>query len=217
MRRNKRIGGLCLLAVWMLLCTGCAPAADTPRPSEETGVDGLLCLQYSSFSGTFPEDGSGRQVNNVAAILVHNGSTEFLDYAKVSCAIGNESGTFLITGLPPGATAWVLEKDAKTVTANDHFGTTQCREYSFRQDAVMSTDKLAISISGNTVTVTNQSGQTLRNVCLYYKSVHNDGHYFGGITYMLSFGDLEPGASAQKQSSHYGAQSRIVRYSFQES
>lgn len=107
--------------------------------------------------------------------------------------------------------------DAKTVEADEDFVALQCQEYSFRQDAVMATDKLAVSTSGNTVTVVNQSGQMLRNVCLYYKSVHEDGHYFGGITYMLSFGDLAPGETAQKQSSHYGAQSKIVRYSFQES
>lgn len=217
MRRSKRISALCLLAGWMLLCSGCAPGSEKAEPSAITAFGNLECVQYSSFSGTFPEDGSGREVNNVAAILVHNSSAEFLDYAKVSCAIGNESGTFLVTGLPPGATAWVLEKDAKTVEADEDFAALQCREYSFRQDAVMATDKLAVSASGNTVTVVNQSGQMLRNVCLYYKSVHEDGHYFGGITYMLSFGDLAPGETAQKQSSHYGAQSQIVRYSFQES
>lgn len=216
-RRYKRIGGLCLLAGWLFMCSGCAPGPEKAEPPANATSGSLVCVQYSSFSGTFPEDGSGRQVNNVAAILVHNSSAEFLDYAKVSCAIGNESGTFLVTGLPPGATAWVLEKDAKTVKADENFGTMQCREYSFRQDAVMATDKLAVSTSGSTVTVVNQSGQILRNVCLYYKSVHDDGNYFGGITYMLSFGDLDPGETAQKQSSHYGAQSQIVRYSFQES
>lgn len=171
-KRSKRICALFILAGCMFLCSGCAPGPEKVEPPATTASGNLVCVQYSSFSGTFPEDGSGRQVNNVAAILVHNSSAEFLDYAKVSCAIGNESGTFLITGLPPGATAWVLEKDAKTVKADDDFGTMQCREYSFRQEAVMATDKLEVSTSGNTVTVVNQSGQTLRNVCLYNKMEH---------------------------------------------
>ena len=200
----------------LTLC-GCAPRES--EPPETTGDEdgGLVCVQYSRFSGTFPEDGTGRQVKSVAAILVHNDSGEFLDYANVTCVIGSESGTFQVTGLPPGATAWVLEKDAKTVAADDYFGAMQCEKYSFRSDAVMSTDKLSVKAEGNTLTVTNQSGKTLKNVCVYYKTVHDDGNYFGGITYMLNFGNLEPGASAQKQSSHYGSDSRIVRYSFQES
>lgn len=217
MRRSNRIRVLALLTVGVLLLSGCAPGGGGNTDPTDDGSGGLLCLQYSSFSGTFPEDGTGRQVKNAAAILVHNSSGEFLDYATVTCVIGSESGTFQVTGLPPGATAWVLEKDAKTVTADDYFGAMQCKEYSFRSDAVMSTDKLSVKAEGSTLTVTNKSQKTLQNVCVYYKTVYDDGNYFGGITYMLNFGTLEPGASAQKQSSHFGSQSRIVRYSFQES
>ena len=217
MNQLNRIRLLALLLAGVILLAGCAPGESEPPATTGNGSGGLLCLQYSKFSGTFPEDGTGRQVKNVAAILVHNSSDEYLDYADVTCVIGSESGAFHVTGLPPGATAWVLEKDAKTVAADDYFGAMQCKEYAFRADAVMSTDKLSVKAEGNTLTVTNRSNKTLENACLYYKTVHGDGHYFGGITYMLNFGTLEPGASAQKQSSHFGSQSRIVRYSFQES
>lgn len=216
MERHNRIRWLALIMVGLLFLSGCSGGtAETTAPTDNFG--GLVCLEYSRFSGTFPEDGSGREVTNVAAMLVYNSSTEFLDYATVECTIGSGTGTFQITGLPPGATVWVLEKDAQTISEGEAFTARECEQYAYRSDAVMSTDLLSLKADGSTLTVTNVSDKTLENVCVYYKTVHSDGHYFGGISYMLSFGNLVPGESAQKQSSHFGSDSKIVRYSFQES
>lgn len=195
-------------------CTGSGPGEDGPKVQN---FGGLVCLEYSRYSGPFPEDGSGRTVESVAAMKVHNSSDQFLDYATVEAQIGTHVGTFQITGLPPGGTAWVLEQGGMTLTAEDVFRATKCDDYFFRPDAVITTDKLRTKADGSTLTVTNESKQTLQNVCVYYKTVHADGNYFGGITFMLNLGTLEPGQSASKQSSHFGEDSKIVRYSFQES
>lgn len=214
--RHNRIRWLILIMAGLLILSGCSE-----EPEETTGstdnFGGLVCLEYSRFSGSFPEDGSGREVTDVAAMLVYNSSSEFLDYATVECSIGSSTGTFQITGLPPGATAWVLEQDARTVSDGDTFTARTCEQYAYRSDAVMSTELLSVEPDGSTLTVKNVSDKTLENVCVYYKSLHSDGHYFGGICYMLNFGTLDPGESAQKQSSHFGSDSKIVRYSFQES
>lgn len=214
----SRYNRICLLAVILagvMLFSGCiGPGDDTTPTAADLG--GLVCLEYSRYTGAFPEDGSGRQVSNVAAMLVRNSSSEFLDYATILCDVGGQSGTFQITGVPPGGTVWVLEQSGLSLKEGDRFAATECEEYYFRPDAVMRTDQLSVKVDGNSLTVTNASEKRLKNVCVYYKTVHSDGNYFGGITYMLNFGDLEPGASAQKQSSHFGSDSKIVRYSFQE-
>lgn len=217
MKRNNRIRWLSLVMAGLLFLSGCTGSGPGDNEPEVQNFGGLVCLEYSRYSGPFPEDGSGRTVESVAAMKVHNSSDQFLDYATVECQIGQHVGTFQITGLPPGATAWVLEQEGMTLTAQDRFVATKCEDYFFRDEAVITTDKLSTQAEGNTLTVTNQSKQTLKNVCVYYKTVHTDGNYFGGITYMLNLGDLEPGQSASKQSSHFGENSRIVRYSFQES
>ena len=202
-----------------LLLAGCASGKpDTqeqpPLVEKQEGVD-LVCVEYSSFSGAFPEDGTGRAVTDVAAMLVRNDSGRFLDTALVQCAIGDATGTFKVTGLPAGASVWVMEQNGMKISASDSFEITECREYAFRDDAVTETDRLTVATNGGTISVTNVSADTLNNVCLYYKAVHGDGHYFGGITYMLTFDTLEPGQSMQKQSSHFGPNTQIVRYSFQ--
>lgn len=195
-------------------CTGSGPGEDGPKVQS---FGGLVCLEYSRYSGPFPEDGSGRTVQDVAAMKVRNSSDRFLDYATVEAQIGDQIGTFQITGLPPGSTVWVLESSGITLTAEDRFLATGCEDYFFRDEAVITTDKLRTETDGSTLKVTNTSKTALKNVCVYYKTVHTDGNYFGGITYMLNMGDLDPGQSASKQSSHLGEDSKIVRYSFQES
>ena len=214
MRRFNRI--LCV-AFAVLLLTGCSKKTTQKEDPAVQSFGGLVCLEYSRYTGSFPEDGTGRAVENVAAMLVRNSSDKFLDFAKVECRVGNQIGTFQVTGLPPGGTAWVMEESAMTLTPEDEFTAFDCEDYYFKEDAVITTDLLSVQSSGNTLTVTNQSDKTLENVCIYYKTVHEDGFYFGGITYMLSFGQLAPGGQATKQSSHFGENSQIVRYSFQES
>ncbi len=214
----KKKSVLALVFALMLL-SGCAapmPLDEEPGPvPQQTDGAPLVCVEYSSFSGSFPEDGSGRQVAGVAAMLVRNDSNRFLDYALVECQIGEGVGTFKVTGLPAGKSVWVLEQNGRTVTAGDAFQVTACEDYAYRDNALTQTDKLTVAVDGNRVTVTNVSQETLVNVCLYYKSTHTDGNYFGGITYMLAFDTLKPGQALQKQAGHFGENSQIVRYSFQ--
>ncbi len=200
-----------------LFLTGCSADEQSSGEPKVQNFGGLICLEYSRYTGAFPEDGSGRQVENVAAMLVRNSSDQFLDFATVKCRVGTQIGTFQVTGLPPGGTAWVLEQTGMSLSEGEEFAAFECEDYYFREESVITTDKLSVETDGNTLTVTNESDKTLENVCVYYKTVFEDGFYFGGISYMLEFGELAPGEQATKQSSHFGENSRIVRYSFQES
>lgn len=217
MATNKRIRWLPLLLAGALFLSGCSsgPGKETAGPQSQD-LGGLVCMERSLYTGGFPEDGTGRQVEDVAAIRVHNSSDKYLDYATMVCNVSGRTGSFEITGLPPGGTAWVMEKSGMTIDQGETFTAEPPEDPVFREDAVMSTDKLSAEPEEGGLTVTNRSDQTLKDVCVYYKSVR-DGVYFGGITYMLVIGDLEPGASATKQSGHFGDSSKIVRYSFQES
>ena len=181
---------------------------------ESNGTEELVCLQFSRYSGAFVEDGSDEAVSNVAAMLVANTGSEFLDLATVTYDAGGQTATFVVTGLPPGEKAWVLESNRMILADGIEFRLRDCAT-TFRPDAVTQTDLLSVTPQGDTLTVENTSDRTLENVCVYYKVYHTDGNYLGGITYMLSFGTLKPGESARKQSVHYGEDARIVRFSYQ--
>lgn len=209
-----------ILLLSALMLGGCAKKtpelAHRQAISVIEGEDELICEEYSRFTGAFPEDGSGRPVTDVAAIKVTNASSKFLDYALIQCDIGEDRvGKFKVTGLPAGKSAWVLEQDAMTITEGERFQARTCTDYAFRPDAITQTDRLSVTVEGNNVTVMNRSGQTLENVCIYYKVCHNDGNYFGGFTPMLNFGTLPPGQGTRKQSAYFGEGAEIVRFSFQ--
>ena len=216
-RRNNRIRWLSLVLAGLLFLAGCVGTGPGGKDPQVQSFGGLVCMEYSLYSGPFPEDGSGRNVENVAAMRVHNSSDKFLDYAVIRAWVGSQQGTFRVTGLPPGGTVWVLEQEGLTLTPEERFVATDCEDYFFREDAVYSSDKLSVETEGNSLTVTNRSDVTLKNVCTYYKTVHGDGNYFGGISYLLEFGELAPGQTVTRRSSHFGPDSRIVRLSFQES
>ena len=215
-----------LLAGFFLcgIMTGCGP--ETP-PDDNQDYAGapvteykptsaeLYCLEISTYTGPYVEDGKNEEVENVAAILVENRAQQFLDYATITYYVGGKIATFRVTGLPVGGKAWVLEADRLQLDGTHSFEFLDC-ESVFKKDAVTSTADIDISTEGNILTAKSKTTKNLRNVCIYYKNVNDDGNYLGGITYMINFGTLTAGQSVQNQSAHFGENSRIVRYSFQE-
>ena len=183
----------------------------TEPDNEFTNRDALItCDEYSLFSGQFVEDGKDDLVSNVATILVTNNSDQFLDLATIMYLIDGKTATFVVTGLPAGRSAWVLESSKLTATASSTF-TYVDKTTSFRENVSATSDKVTITADGNMLTATNNSDETLEGVFIYYRSVHTDGNFLGGITYLVDFGTLEPGASVEKMGGHYSEDSEIIR------
>lgn len=216
---------LCLAAV--LALSGCAESQkqqeDTtelstvetePTQAATEPVDNLVCLDISRFTGGYVEDGSYEQVKDVAAILVSNETNRFLELATVTYMVGERTATFRITGLPAGGKVWVLEQNRMTLSDGDELVFLDC-ESSYNSNAIVATGDLSVSREGNNLTVTNVSGKTLKNVCVYYKNKLASDVFMGGITFMVVFGELEPGATLTRASAHLGDNSQIVRYSYQ--
>lgn len=187
------------------------PVSDN-RPAEEIHEGKLICREYALFSGQFVEDGRDELVENVAAILVKNDSDQFLDLATLTYDIDGQMATFIVTGLPAGKSAWVMEATRMQATHDSVFTYVDCIS-SFKSEVLLVTTKVTITAEGNMLTATNNTDQTLEDVCVYYRNVHSDGNYFGGITYLVSFGTLEPGQSAQSMAGHYKeGVTEIIRY-----
>lgn len=186
---------------------------ETTIPVVQLGGD-LLCVEISRFSGKFVEDGSDERVTDVAAILVANNTGKFVDLATVTYRVGGRTATFQITGLPSGERAWVLEKDRMTITETDELVYEDC-QITYNSRAITETKDLAVTRQANGLTVENKTGQTMQNVCVYYKNRLEDGAFMGGITYVIDFGDLGAGETAQRVASHFVDRSEIVRYSYQ--
>ena len=188
---------------------GETPQVTVPQKQE------LTVERIASFSGAYVEDGSDEPVQNVASILVTNETESFLDLGTLTYDIDGKEASFIVTGLPAGASAWVMEAGRITVTKDSVFTQKSC-ETAFRQDAVTLTEDVTIQSSGNMLKVQNSSDEALQNIAVYYKAVHTDGNYFGGITYMSVIGDLIPGESTEKLAGHFReGWTNVVRVSYQ--
>lgn len=189
---------------------------DSPEPTEEIASGDITCDEFGIFSGQFVEDGRDELVENVAAVLVTNRTDRFLDFATLSFDIDGQTATFILSGLPAGRSAWVMEATRMTATSSSVFTYQNCVN-SFRDDVTASTDKVAISSDGNMLTAVNNTSETLEDVFVYYRTLHTDGNFLGGITYRADFGTLEPGASVETMAGHFNKEtSEIVRVGWQE-
>lgn len=216
----RRLVAVLLMLILAVTFTACKDEGDDTIYPVGTAPDAassgdLYCNEITAYTGPFVEDGKNEQVENVAAILVENRSNEFLEQAIITYSIGSDkTAEFVLTGLPAGESAWVLEKQRLVLTGKEKLEFEDCTS-TFRADAITETEDITVEAEGNVITVTNNTGKPLRNVAVYYKNTYDDGNYLGGITYMIGFDVLGAGHSAEKASSHYSENSRIVRYSFQ--
>lgn len=186
------------------------PGSAGKEDNNTPGSEGLSCKYFSRFSGQYVEDSRDEMVENVAAMLVTNTTDRYLDIGMLYYSIDGKDAIFIVTGLPAGESAWVMEATQLTVTNSSTF-TFVDMVTSFRDDVVAQSGEVSITVNGNMLTATNNTSRTLNSVCVYYKSVHTDGNYFGGITYLVDFGTLAPGESAEVLAGHYSENSRIVR------
>ena len=176
----------------------------------------LICADIGLYNGAFVEDGSDEPVENVAALLITNGSAQYLDLAKLTYEIDGQEAVFMVTGLPAGASAWVLENSRMTASAESQIRHKETVT-SFRENAVSTLEGVDLAFNGTMLKATNATDKTIKALTVYYKVLHDDGNYLGGITYMVTFGDLEPGQSAEKIAGHFRLdKAQIVRIGYVE-
>lgn len=217
---RKRISRqACLLLLAFLLC-GCTPRGDagpvvdleevTIADRDATADGKLRFLEYTRYSGAFLEDGSGDAVEGVAAILVQNTSGEYLQFSELVFHVGAQTLSFTVTGLPPGASCWVLEQDALQIREGEIFYYVE--DSSIYLPVSQVGDSLQAELGSGSLTVRNYSSTAMRDVWVYYKQVHEDGSLLGGITYSCSVGSLEPGEEKELTAGHSDPQrAQIVR------
>jgi hypothetical protein len=191
--------------------TGDEPVVETPEPgSEEERYQlqqpseylQISCDSVAIYNGEFVESGRDEPVTDVAAILVTNKSEQYLDYVKLIYKVDGNEAVFVISGLPSGKSAWVLEDNGLKATSESEFVFSKVGTPPAYLDHVVRTPKeIEIKFNENNLMVKNISDETL-NVIVYYRQVYQDGKFLGGIAYKQTFENLEPGQSATDVAGH---------------
>ena len=183
---------------------------------KEYAAGEITCDETATFSGQFVEDGRDELVENVAAIRVTKHSEQYLEFSTLIYEINGQTATFVATGLPPGKSAWVMEKSRMIIDNGSEFHY-QGSTTSFKADVGSTSDQIEITSDGNMLTATNKSKKEMENIVVYYKVLHDDGNFFGGITYVVDFGNVKAGESKKTLAGHYAeGKAEIVRLDWQE-
>lgn len=173
----------------------------------------LTIQRINGYSGMFIEDGSDKEVKNVAAIQVKNTSKQVVEYAQIELYNGDKKLVFEVSTLPANSSAVVMEKSKTTFDSS--------KNVTYGKSTVAYTDKLEKSsdikykvLDNNGIEVTNKSKKDIACVRVFYKYKSEEGYYVGGITYVAKVNNLKAGTSETIYPSHFatdGGQVMMVK------
>ena len=173
-------------------------------PTQVPGTT-LIAQKLVSYEGPFLEDGTDREVVNVAALQVFNTSTKEVLQACVELWREDTAYKFYAERIPPGGTVLILETRAQTFL-HDGFSSCSGRQLTAQSDTG---DRTGISITDRamgTVIITNLTDRKIENISLYYKSWLNPpGIYVGGICYTYAIPVLLPNQTIEIFPHHYAS------------
>lgn len=152
----------------------------------------LVAEFLGEYEGDFFEDGSDIFVMDTAMLLLHNAGQRHIDFAKVEMTIGQSVYHFEATCIPAGANVWVLERNRMPCPQGDIAHIQGIALYGNAYD--VTDDILVQTLDMGHISVTNQTQEQLVNICFFYKKyLQEDNHYLGGITYVTTLAQLQPG------------------------
>ena len=164
----------------------------------------ITIQRINAYSGIFIEDGSDKEVKNVAAIEVKNTSNKPLEFAQIQLYNGNKKLVFDVSTLPANSSAVVMEKNKASFSSSKgvtYGGTTAGYVNSLEKASSIKCKK----VKNNGIEVTNTSSKTIPCVRVFYKYKSSEGYYVGGITYTAKVKDLKAGASQTIYPSHFAS------------
>ena len=164
----------------------------------------ITIQRINAYSGIFIEDGSDKEVKNVAAIEVKNTSNKPLEFAQIQLYNGSKKLVFDVSTLPANSSAVVMEKNKVSFNSSKgvtYGGTTAGYVNSLEKASSIKCKK----VKNNGIEVTNTSSKNIPCVRVFYKYKSSEGYYVGGITYTAKVEDLKAGASQTIYPSHFAS------------
>lgn len=148
----------------------------------------LIVESIASYDGAFYEDGSGREVVGVAAIMLRNSSDETVPFANVIVYTDNCRYEFEATMIPPGAVVLIPERNAAILLEQK---IVRCFGWmTVLQSELPQNIKFEVSQG---LTVTNQGPKSIRNLIVYHRTYIAEGDfYMGGSAFQTKIERIAP-------------------------
>lgn len=147
------------------------------------GVEGtdLLLHNLAIYDGPFYEDGTGREVMGVAAVLIENRGDSMLSLIHLEVQTLSCKYEFEAMMIPPCSRVLVPEKYAREYV---HEGIIQCNGWTVDAKDMPAYPITVTPMSIGTLRITNISDEPLQNIHLYHKTYLKESDIFvGGIVF----------------------------------
>ena len=193
---HKKCVIMLALASWILCGCSARPQVENPsfvrdvttKVSKAEPLAFPLELESSSlvieemlrYQGAFWEDGSGRQVEDAAGLMLYNPTDRLIEFAAFALEENGKTLYFFVHHLPPESRCLVLEKNGQTC---DPEQVTKCRELSIRwSHQELSREQIDYVGLGPIMTIVNRDPRELSHVVVRYKRYVPGGDYYLGGT-----------------------------------
>lgn len=195
------------------------PPETNPETGETLGIAfpydlpdyGLKVEKLAPYTGMFLEDGSNREIENVAMIMLHNYGDFPLEYLLLQLHCGEETLSFEATCLPVGERVLVQEKTGKAIPENPP----STAEVIVIQGSSLELWEEKVTVEKTpdcSFNITNLTDETIETVRVYYKYYMEEEKVFvAGSTFTVEASKLEAGKTATVTMPHdTGDNCRVV-------
>lgn len=162
----------------------------------------LSVEKIGQYSGQFLESGKDEEVDGTFAVIVKNNSKDMLQYGQLRFKVSGQDATFIVTNLPAGKSALVLEANKKSFSKTNDISY-EGASTSYIDNNTMNKNKFKVTSNNTKLTLKNLTSKKYSTVYVYYKNVDENGSYLGGITYRTKFENVEANKSITIDTEHY--------------
>ena len=209
----RRIGLLCVGiicscgfgSILILRCLGATEAPAVVQASMRfpyTLTDQPLILHgVFGYEGPYVEDGTDREVCDVAALLVENTGDAMLVDTSIAVYYPNGCYLFYAQCLPAGEMTVVLEKEAKLFQGEKLLS---CWAYSEANVQPLAKNIQIRQLGMDVLEITNEESFCLGEIVILHKNWSKEAEaYLGGVVYKTYIRSVRPGQLVLVKPGHY--------------
>ena len=159
-------------------------------------LDGGNLVVNALFQSSVENPDCGNEyADDIASLEVVNQSGKYLESAQITLHTGDGTELYMvIEDVPANQKVWVFDNKNSSITNDVTCISINCKS-DYLDEVPLMADQITVNTDETTVTLKNQSGETLNGLtvkchCLF------DGVYYGGLTYSYPVDELSPGGSA---------------------
>ncbi|MEO2239526.1 hypothetical protein ABE547_09970 [Dorea sp. YH-dor226] len=207
MKKQKIIQIFLMVAV-LLMVTACSGKKDTKTTdAEETkenkkieisfpyALDEERLLVNSLFQSSIENpDCDNEYADDIASLEIVNQSGKYLESAEITVHMSDDTELHMsVADVPSEQKVWVFDNQNQVLSSDATCISIEC-DAKYLDEVPLMKDQVVVEVNETTVTLLNQSEETLSGLTVECHCII-DGVYYGGLTYSYPAEDIMPNGS----------------------